>query len=109
MSLEISVPDVLADRLRLRAEAEHVSVEELARRILQRGLEPPLAAEQWNAVNRRRVQLIEKRFSVGLSADEEQQLRQLQEMADRQLEKLDERLIDDLAQMERSAADALKE
>ena len=108
MSLEITVPDTLADRLRQRAEAEHVSVEELAQRILRHGLEPPLAPEHWNAVDQRRVQLIEKRFSGGLSTDEQQQLRRLQDMADQQLEKLDERMLDDLAQMERATANALK-
>lgn len=109
MSLEISVPNVIAHRLRLRAEVEHVSVEDLVQRILLQGLDSPLALGQWDTINPRRVQLIEKRFSSGLSVDEERQLKQLQELADQQLEKLDERLIDDLARMERAAADALKE
>lgn len=103
MSLTITVPDLLATRLRSRAEAEQVSVEGLAHRILQDGLEQPVEPAKWRTLNRRRVALIEKRFTGSLSEQEQQELQILQAMADRQLEDLDAKMLEDVSRMEAAA------
>ena len=102
MSLTITVADPLASRLQSRAETEQVSVDELASRLLENGVESPLEPEHWRTVNRRRLALIEKRFARGLTDDEDAELQRLQGLADRQLEELDARMLDDVARMEAS-------
>lgn len=107
MSLTITVSDDLAVRLKSRAEAEQVPVEELALRILQSGIQQPLDAEQWRALNRRRVALIDKRFTDGLAEEEQAELQRLQEMADKQVEELDAKMHGDLSRMEAAAQKVL--
>lgn len=108
MSLTITVADPLAKRLQSRAETERVSVDELASRFLQNGVQSPLEPEHWRTVNRRRLALIEKRFATGLTDDEAAELQRLQELADRQLDELDARLLEDVARMEARAQQVLK-
>ena len=100
MLLPISVSDSLASKLQSRAETERISVDELAERLLQSGVESPLEPEQWRTANRRRLALIEKRFASGLTDDEKAELRRLQELADQQREELDARMLPDVARME---------
>ena len=107
MSLTITVSDPLATKLQSLAAAERVSVDQLASRLLKSSVERPLEPETWSTVNQRRLALIEKRFAQGLSAEEQQELPQLQEIADRQLEELDEKMLSDLANMESAAREAL--
>ena len=106
MSLTITVPEALARRLQSRAEAERVSVEELASRILESGMRSSLAPEQWSIANKRRVLLIEKRFSSGLTDEEQAELQRLQELADQHLEELDALMLQDVARMEDTARDS---
>ncbi len=61
MPLTITISDDLAVRLKSRAEAEQVPVEDLAMRILQNGVQQTLEQEEWRSLNRRRVALIDKR------------------------------------------------
>ncbi len=72
MSLTITVPEPLAERLQSRAEAEQVPVEELASRLLESGIQRALEPAQWNLANERRLNLIEKRFASGLTEQLEQ-------------------------------------
>ena len=103
MSLTITVGERLARRLQSRAEAQRVSVEELASQILESGIQGPLAPDQWSVANKRRVLLIEKRFSSGLTDEEQAELQRLQDLADQQLEELDALMLQDVARMEETA------
>ena len=108
MSLTITVPDPLARRLQSRAQAENVPVDELASRILEHGMQRALEPAQWKTTNERRVALIEKRFTSGLTNSEQEELQRLQELADQQLEELDALMLKDVAHMEASAREILK-
>jgi hypothetical protein len=102
MTIMISLPDPLLDQLRLRAEAERVSVDELASSVLAEAMQQPLHPEKWGAQNRRRLALIRKRLAQGLSAAEKQELNALQELADRQLEASDRQMLADVQSMKRA-------
>jgi hypothetical protein len=108
MSLTITVPDPLARLLQSRAEVEKIPVDELATRILETGMQDPLQSGQWTVVNKRRMALIEKQFRNGLTDQEQVELQELQELADRQLEELDAVMLKDLAIMERTARSVLQ-
>ena len=60
----------------------------------------PLKPGHWRTANRRRVALIKQQFACGLTDTEEDELRSLQELADRQLEGPDAQMLDDVAKME---------
>ena len=62
-----------------------------------------LKPRAWRIANRRRLELIGKRFAGGLTEAEEEELRGLQELADRQLEELDARMLLHLVKMEADA------
>ena len=100
MPLTITVSEPLAGRLKSRADAERLPVDELASRLLEHGVARPLEGEAWRTANSRRVALIEKRFASWLTDEERDELQNLQELADRQLEDLDARLLRDVARME---------
>jgi hypothetical protein len=108
MSLMITVLDPLAGRLQLRAQAERVPIDELASRLLETGMQSPLAPAEWTVVNQRRVGLIEKRFAGGLADHEQEELQRLQEFADRQLEESDALMLKDLGRMEHAARKVLE-
>ena len=103
MSLTINVSEPLARRLQSRAEAQRVSVEERASQILESGIQGPLAPDQWSVANKRRVLLIEKRFSSGLTDEEQAELQRLQDLADQQLEELDALMLRDVGRMEETS------
>lgn len=108
MSLTITVPEPLAKRLQSRAQAERVPVDELASRLLENGMQSPVEPHEWRMANERRVALIDKRFTSGLTDHEQDELQRLQELADRQLEELDALMLEDVARMESSAHEILK-
>ncbi len=108
MSLTITVPDPLARLLQSRARAEKIPVDELASRLLETGMQNPLEPGQWSIANQRRVALIEKRFRKSLTEQEQEELQQLQELADHQLEELDALMLKDVALMETTARRILK-
>lgn len=60
MAMTITVPDPLASRLQARAQAEKTSIDELALRLLEKGMQGPLQPAEWQIVNERRIALIEK-------------------------------------------------
>jgi hypothetical protein len=108
MTLTITVPDPLARLLQSRAQAVKIPVDELASRLLETGMQNPLEPGQWTIANERRVALIEKRFNGGLTDQEQEELQQLQALADRQLEELDALMLKDVALMETTAHRTLK-
>jgi hypothetical protein len=103
ISLTITVQDPLARLLQSRAQAQKIPVDELASRLLETGMQNPLEPRQWTIANERRMALIDKRFNRGLTDQEQVELQQLQELADRQLEELDALMLKDVALMETTA------
>jgi predicted DNA-binding antitoxin AbrB/MazE fold protein len=51
------------------------------------------SSENWLRLNARRLQLIQKRFTAGLSSDEAQELQELQDLAADHLEAWDSKLL----------------
>jgi hypothetical protein len=82
MGFTLHLEDKLAEELRQEASAEHVSVEELAHRLVRDGLQQRVAAKRWRSQNRRRLELIAKRLQAALSAEEQEEFRRLQSLAD---------------------------
>ncbi len=107
MTVTITLPDDLVARLRSRAAAERLSVEEYAAQALAHVVEHPADAGTWDARNQRRLSLIRKRFAGRLTADEDVELSELQELADRQLEQLDQQMLGDIADLEAQATRAM--
>jgi hypothetical protein len=58
---------------------------------------------EWRACNQRRIQLIRQQFVEGLSTDEEDELQQLQDMADQYVERFDAQMLDDVKHLYRQA------
>jgi plasmid stability protein len=109
MTLTISLPDPLADQLLIRAQAERMSVDELASAVLTAAMQRPLDPDKWRVQNQRRLALIRKRFTSGLSTAEEQELRALQELADRQVEAMDRAMLLDVQTMKQTVEASLKD
>lgn len=106
MSLTITVSDPLAGQLITWAEVENVPVDQVASRLMERGMKPPLPPEQWDIFNKRRVALINK-VDNGLTNEEQLELQQLQALADRQAEEFDWSRLDHVVRMEAAARSIL--
>ena len=78
MGLTVHLEDTLAEDLRQEASDEHVSVEELAHRLMRDGLQQRLAEKRWRVQNRRRLELIAKKMKGPLIAEEQEEFRRLQ-------------------------------
>jgi hypothetical protein len=98
MAITITLDDHLAAQLQAQAAARNLSMEVLALQILGEAVGNGDDVE-WQSDNQRRITLIRKQFAEGLSADEAGELQQLQERADQQLERFDERLLDDVKRL----------
>jgi Lon protease-like protein len=81
MGLTLHLEDTLAEELRQEASQEHVSVEELAHRLMRDALHQRLAEKRWRSQNRRRLELVAKKMNGALPAEEQEELRQLQTLA----------------------------
>ena len=110
MTITINLSDPVAAKLAGRARTEHMSVEELAVEILSDAADSPRETSAWTTQNTRRIALIRRGFTNGFTPDEERELQRLQAIADKHLEQLDRKMLDDLEQMrlaaERAVADA---
>lgn len=102
MSLTIILDDTLVAQLQVQAEACNLSVEALALQILSDAVVHE-DDTTWRTGNQRRIALIRKQFAEGLSADEADELQQLQDMADQQVERFDAQRLDDIKQLYRRA------
>lgn len=98
MEVTIEVDELLAAQLRVKAAAQKVSLEVLARDLLSEALQRLDDVETWEVQNRRRIDLIKKSAVTVLSDSEQHELQTLQEAADRRLEVRDREL---LAQLDR--------
>jgi hypothetical protein len=102
MPITITLDDHLAAQLQSRAAARNLSLEALALQILGDAVVNGDDAA-WQACNQRRVALIRKQFAGDLTSDEEGELQKLQNLADQQVERFDERLLGDIDQLYRQA------
>jgi hypothetical protein len=93
MNLTISLDEAQAGQLQRQAATRQMAPEELAQSILHEALGKLAEEEQWNVLNRRRVELIRKSRTSGLTASEEEDLRRLQDAVDRKLEPIDQQLL----------------
>lgn len=93
MVVTITLDDHLAARLQAQAAARHLSVEALALQLLAQVVDNEDDAA-WQAVNQRRIALLQKQCTDALSPDEASELQHLQDMADQYLAPLDERMLD---------------
>jgi hypothetical protein len=93
MDLTISLNEKQAAQLQRQASSRRLSPEQLARDLVGEALDRAVEEETWGAVNRRRVDLIGKSRSTGLSAEEAKELEHLQAAVDRRLEPMDRQLL----------------
>lgn len=78
MELTLHLEDALAKELVQQASAEQVPVVELAHRLMRDSLQRCGAESRWRAQNRRRLELIAKKQTTPLSAEEQEEWAQLQ-------------------------------
>ncbi len=96
--------DALAEELRQEAPDEHVSVEELAHRLVCDALRQRVAARLWRARNRRRLELIAKKMNGPLPAPEQEEFRQLQALAYEAAAPFDNVLLQTIADLRREVS-----
>jgi hypothetical protein len=93
MNLTIALDESQAAQLQSQASSRHLSPEQFARVLLGEALGRMVAEQKWDAVNRRRGELIRQSRSSGLSAAETAELDQLQAAVDGRLEPMDRQLL----------------
>ena len=103
-TLTLSPP--LVERLQIHARARDQSLKEYAVSVLDEAAGVPATEDEWHAVNERRVGLIDKQFDGSLTSEEEQELWRLQAVADKYLEPLDRKMLDDLRLLEETLGNA---
>src|SRR5687768_1461383 len=86
MSLTITFPSDLAQRLQSEARQRQVSVEELAATILDRAVPH---TDAWSDQNQRRLALIRKSIRESLSREEQHELDALQAILDARFDDFD--------------------
>jgi len=87
MSITITFPNDLAQRLESEALQRQISVEELARTILDRAV--ARGHDAWSEQNQRRLELIRQSIRQSLTAGEQQELDDLQAALDVRFEDFD--------------------
>lgn len=101
MTITIQLDDPLAMRLREEASARNVSPEDFVLHLLGEAIEKIEPASDWPDRNRRRGELIDKKFHAGgLTTEEDRELEQLQAALAQQLAPLDQKRLDWLQIME---------
>jgi len=103
MSITITLDDELASRLERQAQTRRVSVQQWAVEVLNHAHGFPDQAEAWRELNARRFELIHRRHHGGLSKADEAELAELQATADRWLEPIDRRRLENLRPYEELA------
>ncbi|ETW99009.1 hypothetical protein [Candidatus Entotheonella palauensis] len=93
MVVTLQIDEPLASRLQAKAVVQHLSTEDFARMLLGEGLQRLEDSEVWNSQNQRRIDLIRKSSHETLTETEEDELQQLQEVADQRLEARDHELL----------------
>jgi hypothetical protein len=108
MSVSIPLDDELAQRLHSQAQARCLSLQQWTLLILRQASEQPGDPQAWTQFNARRLALIQRRYSEGLTAAEEQELVDLQDVADALCEPADRRRLERLAELELQARELLR-
>ena len=93
MSMTITLTEDLAGRLRVQAQTQQLSVEQWALTILGHAAEHPDELRSWAQLNRRRFDLIQKRYSAGLEPAEEEELKRLQDSVAELLDPADRQML----------------
>src|SRR5438128_3314655 len=96
MPVTIQLNDTLAAELQEKAAAHRLSLEEFTLHPLDGALGEMNAADRWAAHDKRRLELIRKSCTSGLSSEEEGELQGLQAALDQRLEPLDDLLLGSL-------------
>ena len=78
MSFTLQLEDVLAEELRQQASDEQTTIEELAHRLMRDALQERIAAKRWQSQNRRRLELIARKLNGTITAEEVEELHELQ-------------------------------
>ena len=94
MAMTITLTDDLVGQLQVQAQSQQLSVEQWALTILGHAAEHPDELGSWANLNRRRFDLIQKRYSTGLDGTEANELRELQDAVAKLLEPADRRMLD---------------
>jgi hypothetical protein len=97
MSVTITLNDDLVLRLQAQAQARCLSLEQWALTVLDQATAGSQELQTWSALNRRRAELIRRRYTGGLSEAEDRELAELQAAVDRTLEPWDQELSKRLA------------
>ncbi len=103
MSVTIALNDDLAARLDRQAKGHRVSLQEWAVRILADAAEGGNDRARWSAINARRLALIAKEYTSGLSDAEQDELAALQEACAKACELQDWKLLNRFNSWEASA------
>ncbi len=101
MGYTIQLEEALAEELRQQASEEKTSLEEFAHRLMRNALQELIDAKRWGAQNRRRLELIAKKLKGPLSAEENEELNQLQSHAYERAAPFDEMLRRTVAELRR--------
>ena len=102
MEVTVQLEDSLAKELRQQASDENTSVEELAQRLMSDALQERIAARRWSVQNRRRLELIARKLTAPLGAEEEEEFRQLQSLACTRAAPFDKALLQTAASLRRA-------
>jgi hypothetical protein len=105
MAVIITLQNDLADRLARKAESRRVSLQDWAVRILEESLDNADDAA-WSRLNARRLALISKEDTSGLTSPEQGELAALQDAAAKACERQDRPLLEKLSSLPADATDA---
>lgn len=100
MTITIPLTPEVEASLRARASKQGMSLQEWATRILEQAVDPEHGESAWQSLNARRLALISKEYSGGLTDAESAELAALQEAAARASEPQDRRLLERLREYE---------
>jgi len=103
MSVNIALDDDLAARLDRQAKGHRMSMQEWAVRVLAESAECDKGGSEWSGLNARRLALIAKEYSHGLSHAEQDELAALQDACAKTSEPQDRKLLEKLTGWETSA------
>jgi len=97
MPVTIILNDDLVLRLQAQAQARRLSLEQWALTVLDQATAGSQEFQTWAALNRRRSELIRRRYIGGLNEAEDRDMAELQAAVDRTLEPWDQELSRQLA------------
>jgi hypothetical protein len=104
VDLVVHLEGPLAAWVEREASAQNVSPDQIVRDILVGERQRRDDSEQWQHINPRRQELIQKEFSTGLTPEEEAELETLQRAADKLLEARDRQMLAHLEQLRQAVA-----